>query len=157
VVFLVGFEDGLFPSLQAIMEGGIEEERRLAYVAITRAKEELYVYHCESRMLYGRTDIRTASRFLMEFPEEDCEKSYRTTPTRRDEPVRREPVSFARPQVPAGGQTVFGAGDRVKHPIFGAGEVITAQNMGGDILYEIAFDSGSTKRIMGSFAKLQKE
>ncbi len=157
VVFLIGFEDGLFPSLQAIMEGGIEEERRLAYVAITRAKEELYVYHCESRMLYGRTDIRTASRFLTEFPEEDCEKSYRTTPTRRDEPARREPISFARPQTPAGGQSVFAAGDRVKHPIFGAGEILSAQNMGGDMLYEIAFDSGSTKRIMGSFAKLQKE
>ncbi len=157
VVFLVGFEDGLFPSLQAIMEGGIEEERRLAYVAITRAKEELYVYHCESRMLYGRTDIRAASRFLTEFPEEDCQKSYRTSPTRRDEPTRRGPITFAQPKPPAGGQSVFESGDRVKHPFFGAGEILSAQNMGGDMLYEIAFDNGSTKRIMGSFAKLQKE
>ncbi len=155
VVFLVGFEDGLFPGMQALMEGGEEEERRLAYVAITRAKEALYIYHCESRMLYGRTDLRSASRFLGEIPEEDCEKSYKT-PSRRSD-YSREAVTFSRPASPAGGQSVFEAGDRIKHPFFGAGEILTAQNMGGDMLYEIAFDSGSTKRIMGSFAKLTKE
>jgi len=155
VVFLVGFEDGLFPGMQALMEGGEEEERRLAYVAITRAKEALYIYHCESRMLYGRTDLRSASRFLGEIPEEDCEKSYKT-PSRRSD-YSREAVTFSRPASPAGGQSVFEAGERIKHPFFGAGEILTAQNMGGDMLYEIAFDSGSTKRIMGSFAKLTKE
>ena len=155
VVFLVGFEDGLFPGMQALMEGGEEEERRLAYVAITRAKEALYIYHCESRMLYGRTDLRSASRFLGEIPEEDCEKSYKN-PSRRSD-YTREAVTFSRPASPAGGQSVFEAGDRIKHPFFGAGEILTAQNMGGDMLYEIAFDSGSTKRIMGSFAKLTKE
>ena len=155
VVFLVGFEDGLFPGMQALMEGGEEEERRLAYVAITRAKEALYIYHCESRMLYGRTDLRSASRFLSEIPEEDCEKSYKN-PSRRSD-YTREAVTFSRPASPAGGQSVFEAGDRIKHPFFGAGEILTAQNMGGDMLYEIAFDSGSTKRIMGSFAKLTKE
>ena len=155
VVFLVGFEDGLFPGMQALMEGGEEEERRLAYVAITRAKEALYIYHCESRMLYGRTDLRSASRFLGEIPEEDCEKSYKI-PSRRSD-YTREAVNFSRPASPAGGQSVFEAGDRIKHPFFGAGEILTAQNMGGDMLYEIAFDSGSTKRIMGSFAKLTKE
>ena len=155
VVFLVGFEDGLFPGMQALMEGGEEEERRLAYVAITRAKEALYIYHCESRMLYGRTDLRSASRFLSEIPEEDCEKSYKN-PSRRSD-YTREAVTFSRPASPAGGQSVFEVGDRIKHPFFGAGEILTAQNMGGDMLYEIAFDSGSTKRIMGSFAKLTKE
>ena len=155
VVFLVGFEDGLFPGMQALMEGGEEEERRLAYVAITRAKEALYIYHCESRMLYGRTDLRSASRFLGEIPEEDCEKSYKN-PSRRSD-YTREAVTFSRPASPAGGQSVFEVGDRIKHPFFGAGEILTAQNMGGDMLYEIAFDSGSTKRIMGSFAKLTKE
>jgi len=160
VVFLIGFEDGLFPSMQALMEGGVEEERRLAYVAITRAKEALYIYHCESRMLYGRTDLRTASRFLTEIPEEDCEKSYRTVPSRREmsrEETRRETITFAQPRQPAGGQITFAPGDRVKHPFFGGGEILSAQNMGGDMLYEITFDNGSTKRIMGSFAKLQKE
>ncbi|MBQ8325367.1 MAG: UvrD-helicase domain-containing protein [Clostridia bacterium] len=160
VVFLIGFEDGLFPSMQALMEGGVEEERRLAYVAITRAKEALYIYHCESRMLYGRTDLRTASRFLAEIPEEDCERSYRTVPSRREmsrEETRRETITFAQPRQPAGGQITFAPGDRVKHPFFGAGEILSAQNMGGDMLYEITFDNGSTKRIMGSFAKLQKE
>lgn len=155
VVFLVGFEDGLFPGMQALMEGGEEEERRLAYVAITRAKEALYIYHCESRMLYGRTDLRSASRFLSEIPEEDCEKSYKNA-SRRSE-YSREAVTFSRPASPAGGQSVFEVGDRIKHPFFGTGEILSAQNMGGDMLYEIAFDGGSTKRIMGSFAKLTKE
>ncbi len=155
VVFLVGFEDGLFPGLQALMEGGEEEERRLAYVAITRAKEALYIYHCESRMLYGRTDLRSASRFLSEIPEEDCEKSYKNA-SRRSE-YSREAVTFSRPASPAGGQSVFEVGDRIKHPFFGTGEILSAQNMGGDMLYEIAFEGGSTKRIMGSFAKLTKE
>ena len=161
VVFLAGMEDGIFPSQQNIGEAEeMSEERRLAYVAITRAKEALYIYHCESRMLYGRTDLRTASRFLTEIPEEDCEKSYRTVPSRREmsrEKTRRETITFAQPRQPAGGQITFAPGDRVKHPFFGAGEILSAQNMGGDMLYEITFDNGSTKRIMGSFAKLQKE
>ncbi|MBQ3003876.1 MAG: UvrD-helicase domain-containing protein [Clostridia bacterium] len=163
VVFLIGFEDGLFPSLQAIMEGGIEEERRLAYVAITRAKRMLYLFHTESRMLYGRTEYRSPSRFLAEIPDEHTQKSYEVRRTAAPDPYTKkqtEEIRFGRPREtarPAGGQTVFTAGDRVKHAFFGPGEILAAQEMGGDMLYEIRFDSGSIKRIMGSFAKLQKE
>lgn len=162
-VFLIGFEDGLFPSQQALMEGGVEEERRLAYVAITRAKESLCLTHCMSRMLYGRTDARTASRFLAEIPEQDRvssspEPSFgQRSPYggfRSTEPPRGDRSGT---QTLAGGQTRFSAGDRVIHAFFGAGEVLSAQEMGGDMLYEIQFDNGSTKRIMGSFAKLKQE
>lgn len=161
VVFLIGFEDGLFPSMQALMEGGVEEERRLAYVAITRAKQALYLFHTESRMLYGRTDYRQPSRFLAEIPDEHLQKSYevKRQSTANSYAPRSERVSFSQPKksTPAGGQTVFTEGDRVKHAFFGPGEILAAQEMGGDMLYEIRFDSGSIKRIMGSFAKLQRE
>ncbi len=156
-VFVIGFEDGLFPSQQAIAEGGIEEERRLAYVAITRAKQSLCLTHCAARMLYGRTDARNASRFLAEIPENDRVSS------------APEPSESRRPSFPgaryaggsfgvrAGEQIAFAAGDRVLHPMFGAGEVLTAQEMGGDMLYSIRFDDGAEKRIMGSFARLKRE
>ncbi len=178
VVFLIGFEDGLFPSMQAVTEGGVEEERRLAYVAITRAKRKLVVTHCASRMLYGRTEARVASRFLSEFPEQDCdivsrEREYGAGMGARsyDESYgesyaeRRERAAKAFAGVTA--HTVqreekrvserFGAGERICHPFFGAGEILSAKDMGGDTLYEIQFDSGSVKRIMGSYAKLKRE
>lgn len=173
VVFLIGFEDGIFPSMQAVLEGGVEEERRLAYVAITRAKQALYLSHCETRMLYGRTESRIPSRFLSEIPEADRQETVR----KRENPFgngtvssRRETYNARRQELanaytaetarvvrkePAGNQTVFAVGDRVSHAFFGPGEILAAQNMGGDMLYEIHFDSGSTKRIMGSFAKLK--
>lgn len=162
VVFLIGFEDGLFPGMQALMEGGVEEERRLAYVAITRAKQALYLFHCESRMLYGRTEYRSPSRFLAEIPDEHLQKSYaeRKNTYTGDCAQKNERVRFSQPRQtakPAGGQTVFTAGDRVKHAFFGPGEILDSKEMGGDMLYEIRFDSGSIKRIMGSFAKLQRE
>ena len=164
-VFLIGFEDGLFPSQQAVMEGGIEEERRLAYVAITRAKQSLCLTHCASRMLYGRTDAKVASRFLGEIPEQDRtsstpEPSYAARSSNfgfrpSSGGFRSAEQREARPL--AGGQTRFSAGDRVVHAFFGAGEVLSAQEMGGDMLYGILFDDGSEKRIMGSFAKLKPE
>ncbi len=173
-VFLIGFEDGLFPSTQALLEGGLEEERRLAYVAITRAKQSLCLSYCESRMLYGRTEARVASRFLSEIPEQDRQavERKRENPfgngnagsrresyhTRRQELANAftEETSRALHREFAAGQTVFAAGDRISHAFFGPGEVLAAQQMGGDMLYEIRFESGSIKRIMGSFAKLKK-
>lgn len=175
VVFLVGFEDGVFPSTQAIMEGGVEEERRLAYVAITRAKQQLVISHCESRILYGRTEARVPSRFLSEIPAEHRTDAPRKRESgfgsffgggrefynaQRQETARsfaaNSFVSHTAPRERAGGQTLFAAGDRVTHAFFGAGTVLSAQEMGGDMLYEIRFDSGSVKRIMGSFAKLKR-
>ena len=173
-VFIIGFEDGLFPSMQAMQEGGLEEERRLCYVAITRAKKKLWLIHCASRMLYGRTDIKIPSRFLAEIPASDLvspshparnpfEGGNMGTGYDRAERLRRETsASFAeriRPQESTGygSQTVFKGGDRVRHPFFGAGTIVSATDLSGDMLYSIRFDNGSEKRLMGSFAKLKKE
>ncbi len=158
-VFVIGFEDGLFPSQQAILEGGIEEERRLAYVAITRAKQSLCLTHCAARMLYGRTDARVASRFLAEIPEADRVSSSPKPPYARGPAFTgaRYANLSSDSQQASGGQPVFSPGDRVVHPMFGAGEVLTTQEVGGDVLYSIRFDDGAEKRIMGSFARLKRE
>lgn len=176
-VFLPGFEEGLFPGLQTILAGPeeIEEERRLAYVAITRAKNELYILHTKSRMLYGRTGANPPSRFLAEIPEELLELPKVEAPHyggagvsgfgrvasgggvyRSAASAAREPIAAKRatgPQVPT---TVLAAGDRVRHMLFGEGEVLSVQKMGGDWLYEIAFDTKGTKKLMATYAKLQK-
>lgn len=173
-VFLVGFEDGLFPSMQAMQEGGLEEERRLCYVAITRAKKKLWLIHCATRMLYGRTDSKIPSRFLSEIPASDRVEPERVmhnafeggsagTGHDRIERARRETASaFVRETGPRetsgyGSQTIFKGGDRVRHPFFGVGTIVTATDLAGDMLYSIRFDDGSEKRLMGSFAKLKKE
>ena len=173
-VFLVGFEDGLFPSMQSMQEGGLEEERRLCYVAITRAKKKLWLIHCASRMLYGRTDSKIPSRFLSEIPEEDIQMAARparnpfeggngSTVRERTEQRRKETASaFSEAMRPKetrnyGSQTLFKGGDRVRHPFFGAGTIVSATDLAGDMLYSIRFDNGSEKRLMGSFAKLVKE
>ena len=173
-VFLIGFEDGLFPSFQTMEEGNLEEERRLCYVAITRAKKKLYITHCESRTLYGRTDGKIASRFLSEIPEEDKEekaKEFRNpfgngnqsaNPERFAERRRETAERFARETrrsepVYSGAQTLFKGGDRVRHPFFGVGTIVSATDLGADMLYTIRFDVGGEKRLMGSFAKLKRE
>ena len=170
VVFIAGFEEELFPYGKAVYEGNLEEERRLAYVAITRAKEKLYITHCASRMLYGYTNQNVPSRFLKEIPAKDkteLRKQMRTgTPqsgfdrpsydrNRTGSGVPQYRNETAQSGFSACGTYSFGPGDRVQHPFFGPGEVLTAESMGGDILYEIRFDSGSEKRLMGSFAKLK--
>ncbi len=161
VVFIAGFEESLFPYYAAVSEGNIEEERRLAYVAITRAKEKLYITHCASRMLYGRTNMNPPSEFLSEIP-----PSERTMPPKKTSPFRQDDRrdAFGAPKqtfspsasAPAPAKR-FSAGDRIVHTFFGAGTVLSAQAVASDTLYEIEFDSGSVKRIMGSFAKLKPE
>ena len=161
-VFLCGLNEGVFPSRKVNALPQMEEERRLAYVAITRAKEKLYITYCSSRMRYGYTNQKTPSRFLSEIPAADKRMPLQKKSTfdsgfdrPSTERVRPEPA-IPRYQSPQTGQrTDFAPGDRVLHPFFGPGEVLTAQPMGGDILYEIRFDSGSDKRLMGSFAKLR--
>ncbi|MBO4452389.1 MAG: UvrD-helicase domain-containing protein [Clostridia bacterium] len=167
-VFIPGFEEGLFPSSQSLFEGdkGLEEERRLAYVAVTRAKRSLYLIHTDNRMLYGRTDARQISRFASEIPE-GCRDRIGggSAPSRSvwaaDYPVRSEKRSTffenvrnaAKPNAEA---EFIPEGTRVRHPMFGEGGIIKATPMGGDVLYEIEFDNGSTKRLMGNFAKLKR-
>lgn len=163
VVFLPGFEDGIFPGMQSVMAGPseLEEERRLAYVAITRAKKELYILHTRTRTLYGRTGANPASRFLSEIPEELLDEetpkaqTYQAAvyPHRTDIPrVAREPVFAPRPTA----KENFAPGDRVRHATFGEGEVLSVREMGPDKIYEIAFDTKGTKKLMASYAKLTK-
>ena len=167
-VFLVGCEDGLFPGMKAIgdMEE-MEEERRLCYVAITRAKETLTITHARQRMLYGRTNAAMASRFLRELPQDEIQRkggfvspsprqSYGNFEDYRQRPVGEwsAPKSVQIPRAPAPEKPVLelNKGDMVLHAAFGKGMVLSVVKMGGDALLEIAFDQIGTKRLMAKTA-----
>ena len=179
-VFLVGFEDGLFPGMRAIGDREeMEEERRLCYVAITRAKETLTISHAKQRMLYGRTNAALKSRFLNEIPEEcvvrkggykarteqpsyggyDSGFSYdqRRQPTAqqmaRQAQIKRSEVSNITASVKAAPAFLeLNKGDMVLHAAFGKGMVLSVMKMGGDALLEIAFDDIGTKKLMAKTA-----
>ncbi|MBP3918232.1 MAG: UvrD-helicase domain-containing protein [Clostridia bacterium] len=181
VVFLPGMEEGLFPSIQSAMNPEeLEEERRLAYVAITRAKTRLYALHTRERLIYGKTNFNQKSRFLEEIPEEytniEIPKSIRqqaaeaeaaanggtvTAPGDRKKKVTMSKEFFRESDLSAGvGRTQsydrFTAGDVVSHFTFGRGVILSVREMGADILYEIAFDTVGTKKLMATYAKLRK-
>ena len=181
VVFLAGMEDGIFPSVQNIGEADeMSEERRLAYVAITRAKERLYITAAKNRMMYGKTAYNPLSCFVKnEIPpsliERDApkrvarpsyaqENAYRErrpqTPSSYFNEVRRPVDLGAQKRTKAGaeeyGITRFAPGTRVSHGVFGEGTVVSTRDLGGDVLYEVKFDSGEVKKLMATFAKLQK-
>lgn len=170
-VFLVGFEDGLFPGMRAIGDHEeMEEERRLCYVAITRAKETLTISHAKQRMLYGRTNASLPSRFLHEIPEDTVIKKGGYYPrtgqgsfSYGDSYQRAQSVSYRQPvkmyEMPSAQQTAAKApylelnkGDMVMHTAFGKGMVLSVMKMGGDALLEIAFDEIGTKKLMAKTA-----
>jgi len=167
VVFIIGMEEGVFPSRQVMFDPGeVEEERRLAYVGITRAKDTLYLTKSESRMLYGATNRNRPSRFLDEIPDEYIEAAGVVKDTGYGSSVsfgggfgssaaKKRPSPFAAPQSPAG-DTDFHAGDKVQHKTFGEGMILSAEPMGSDVLLEIAFDKVGTKKLMAKFARLKK-
>ena len=170
VVFLPGFEEGIFPGMQTVLEGEaeIEEERRLAYVAITRAKDELCILHTKTRLWHGQTTFNPASRFLSEIPERLLDRPagaengftgvYRAVNpygTRFAYNQSRAAITPKKPPVREA-LTVFSPGDRVRHAVFGDGTVLSAQKVGSDHIYEVAFDVAGTKKMMGSYAKLKK-
>ena len=174
IVFLAGMEDGLFPGMASILDPQeMEEERRLAYVAITRAKSELYVLHAKNRLLYGRTSINPPSTFLREIPDRliDKKSDMRTVsmqPTAKvyfssnDTSPRfaTQKSSFVKsPETAAKKPTVlerFEPGDIVEHASFGKGEILSVKEMGSDILYEIIFERVGTKKLMATYARLKK-
>ena len=180
VVFIAGMEEGVFPSEHVNEDPSeLDEERRLAYVAITRAKERLYITASKERTTYGKTTYNRPSRFVeREMPRELLSEDMpRREPPRRvgDSPYRRpyqsrpaSPVGgeFRRPpdvlaQAKRSGAESFGVeklapGTRVKHDLFNTGTVIAAKDMGGDVLYTVKFDNGQEKRLMATFAKLKK-
>ncbi len=177
-VFLVGFEDGLFPGMRAIGDAEeMEEERRLCYVAITRAKKTLTICHAKQRMLYGRTTVALSSRFLKEIPEacivrkggyrRTQESSYGSSygassysgnygtyaPRTAAQPApRRKAVGSFLAQAPNTTYLELNQGDMVLHAAFGKGMVLSVMRMGGDALLEIAFDDIGTKKLMAKTA-----
>lgn len=181
-VFLAGMEDGIFPSQQNIgEEDEMSEERRLAYVAITRAKEQLYVTHARGRMMYGKTAYNRLSRFIKdELPArllfEDAPRKRQTSTygsgyNNYRQPIREEhndylaefrrPAAMSAPKREKAGAAEYGVirfapGTRVSHDMFGAGTILSSRDMGGDVLYEVKFDNGQTKKLMATFAKLKK-
>jgi DNA helicase-2/ATP-dependent DNA helicase PcrA len=169
VVFIPGMEDGIFPGNQSmLMEEELQEERRLAYVGITRAKEKLYLLHASERMMFGMTQRNRVSRFTNEIPAELLEISssfVRKQPQQGSVPTAYQSRTSgfashtsARSAASAGQAAAqkLKAGDSVRHKAFGQGLIINAVPMGNDTMLEIAFESVGTKRIMQNFAKLEK-
>ena len=171
MVFVPGMEDGIFPGVQAIYnEEDMQEERRLAYVAITRAKEELYLIKSKSRMLFGSTKYNRPSVFISEIPEEYIEQTQAVVVVRNPEIVenakpKAKLMTSAKaisstPSKPAAstGSISFAVGDTVIHSKFGQGKVVSAQSLGNDMLVEIAFDNAAfgSKKLMAKFAGLEK-
>ncbi len=173
VVFIPGMEEGIFPSMQTMYDNSeVEEERRLAYVGITRAKKKLYITNAQKRMLFGKTSLNRPSRFAMEIPISCVDKksdliSRTTTFTSigsgNNNSGRSSYLSsnsFGKSSASTSAQSSpmqsFSVGDRVKSKVFGEGTVLSCQKMGNDMLLEIAFDSVGTKKLMAKFAKLSK-
>lgn len=165
-VFIIGMEEEVFPGRQCMFNPSeVEEERRLAYVGVTRAKDKLYLTKSESRMLYGNTNHNRQSRFIDEIPEEYIEKSGEVSWHTTQKPVATS-ISGARAASPYkvnrgsfdmnAAAVSFKPGDKVKHKTFGEGMIISAESMGSDTLLEIAFQKVGTKKLMAKFARLTK-
>lgn len=164
VVYLVAAEDGIFPSMMSKSEQSeMEEERRLAYVAITRAKKRFIATHSRYRMLYGKTTANKLSEFIGEIPEELIEHHGERSAA-KNPIVKPEKHSFLKEQSEkiksASAQPVmfdsFAAGERVKHNIFGEGTVSEVVPMGNDAMLTIEFDKRGAKKLMRNNAKLKR-
>lgn len=164
VVYLVAAEDGIFPSMMSKSEPSeMEEERRLAYVAITRAKKRFIATHSRYRMLYGKTTANKLSEFIGEIPEELIEHHGERSAA-KNPIVKPEKHSFLKEQSEkiksASAQPVmfdsFAAGERVKHNIFGEGTVSEVVPMGNDAMLTIEFDKRGAKKLMRNNAKLKR-
>lgn len=161
-VFLIGMEEGIFPGNQSIYSGAeeMEEERRLAYVAITRAKKTLTVTNAYMRMLFGSTNRNMPSRFLKEIPEELCSfEGYRRAPAKSEYSSGRTSYldinAYSKaPAAPKTSAAKYAAGQKVSHKVFGEGLILSVKPMGGDTLLEVAFNTVGTKKLMAAYAKL---
>ena len=186
VVFIPGMEEGIFPGNQSMFsEEDLEEERRLAYVGITRAKKKLYLISSQQRMLYGQTSRNMPSRFLREIPSSVIDdqsvvarrstgftsahsgfssgarggSSY--TSSSKIGSARQSSNSahkFGQAGNAAQKSNVdYKVGDTVSHESFGTGTILTITPMGGDMLLEVAFDKAGTKKMMANYARLEKK
>jgi DNA helicase-2/ATP-dependent DNA helicase PcrA len=185
IVFLTGMEDGVFPHARSLDdEKRIEEERRLAYVGITRAKDRAFLTFARRRMLFGRTNENPPSRFLLELPTEGIEHRGKVETEERDvwadldwdrdreryeerKAARRDAALAGlsgswtgRAEAPrkriASGDTRFRPGDHVRHPSLGNGVVVSSQVRSDDEEVTVAFPEKGVKKLMAAFAKLAK-
>ncbi len=164
-VFIAGMEEGIFPGTQSNFDPKeVEEERRLAYVGITRAKKSLHITSSWQRLLYGKTTVNQMSRFVKEIPAQVCEIEDKTVRI-----VDKNP--YASPKsAPTAGKSIgvsgsfskekavfsFSNGDNVVHKVFGSGVIVKITPMGNDKLVEIDFGEKGIKKIMANMAKLEK-
>ena len=181
VVFLPGMEEGIFPGIQSMYNtDDIEEERRLAYVGITRAKRNLYISHANLRMLFGTTSRNMPSRFLVEVPEALVERTGRRATaqmndfggnTQADRDFERSQgysrytgtgylskiKEQSQPKKQEAPAVKYNTGDTVVHKVFGQGVILSSKPMGNDSMLEIAFEKAGTKKLMANYAKLEKK
>ena len=168
-VFIIGLEEGIFPGTQSIYGGdkAIEEERRLAYVGITRAKRSLHITNAKSRVMFGKTTNNSPSRFLDEIPPQYAqietpavissgfdgfsEYKQKNSSKHKFRDFASQKSAPAKPTT-----TTFNIGDNVHHKVFGDGMVLNVRKMGNDSLLEIAFESVGTKKIMANFSGITK-
>ena len=161
VVFIPGMEEGVFPSLQTIMEvSQLNEERRLAYVGITRAKEKLYLIKAKERMLFGSTTHNRESRFVTEIPSKLLDRTgeEKTFASRQTSSVGTpifDPFARKKPAPSQPSANKYSVGNIVFHKVFGRGMVLSATPMGSDTMLEIAFDKVGTKTLMANFSKME--
>jgi DNA helicase-2/ATP-dependent DNA helicase PcrA len=166
VVFLIGVEEGVFPHSRSLMEEAeMEEERRLAYVGITRAEEELYITNAGMRTLFGRTNVNPPSRFIREIPVdllEEVQLKQERTSTPFGSPARqvqaqRRPVSRPMATTTGGEQIGWRVGDKAEHVKWGTGTVVSVKNEGESMELDIAFPSPvGIKRLLAKFAPIKK-
>ncbi|UCD69312.1 MAG: DNA helicase II [Betaproteobacteria bacterium] len=152
-VFISGLEEGLFPHENSLNEeGGLEEERRLMYVAMTRARRRLYLSHAQTRMLHGQTRYNVASRFLDEVPQELLKRLGAAVPSLATGFASGEVMSRQRGKpVTVGG---FRIGQHVLHPKFGSGVIVQAEGSGGDARVQVNFRDDGLKWLALEYAKL---
>lgn len=169
-VFVIGLEEGIFPSSRSVDdEEELEEERRLAYVAVTRTRNQLYIISAGKRMIFGQTQSNVTSRFIREMGMELINKKDNAAALKaaiadientevQSLSLQQQLARNKRQVTPASATetAVYKTGERVMHKIFGAGTVLSVTPASNDAMLEIAFDKVGTKRIMANFAKLTK-
>ncbi|HGV8358726.1 DNA helicase PcrA [Enterococcus faecium] len=167
VVFLIGLEEGVFPLSRVLMEESeLEEERRLAYVGITRAEEALYLTNAFSRTLYGRTQYNRPSRFVEEIDQELLEiEGMRPTPKKTPVFAKKTAAySYKQPETAVvssksatgGEKNSWKPGDKVKHKKWGLGTVVRVSGTSKDLELDVAFPSQGVKRLLAAFAPIEK-